>query len=44
VGTIKVLQPGGLTPGKHSIELLFNLRVSYMPVNAFRKGSKTFII
>ena len=44
VGTIKVLQPGGLTPGQHTIEMLFNLRVSYMPVNAIRKWSKTFTV
>ena len=44
VGTIKVLQPGGLAPGEHTIELLFNLRVSYMPFNAFRKYSKTFTV
>jgi hypothetical protein len=41
VGFIKVIQAGGLTHGKHQIDLLFNLRISYMPVNAVRKDSKT---
>ena len=44
VGTIKVLQPGGLTPGEHTIDVVFNLRISYMPVNAVRKGSRTFTV
>lgn len=44
VGTIKVLQPGGLVSGEHTVELLFYLRVSYMPVNAIRKYSKTFMV
>jgi Domain of unknown function (DUF6379) len=44
VGIIEVSQPGGLAAGKHTIEIMFTLRVSYMPVNAFRKGSKTFTV
>ena len=41
VGFVKVMQAGGITHGKHEIELLFNLRISYMPVNAVRKNTKT---
>ena len=44
VGTVKVLQSGGLTPGKHKFDLLFNLRISYMPFNAMRKDSKTLTV
>ncbi len=44
VGIIKVLQAGGLTQGSHEINLLFNIRVSYMPVNALRQDTKQIII
>lgn len=44
VGFIKVMQAGGLTPGEHQIDLLFNLRISYMPVNAVRKDTKTISV
>jgi hypothetical protein len=40
VGFVKVLQPGGLPSGNHTITLTFNLRISYMPVNAIRQDSK----
>ena len=40
VGILKVNQPGGLPEGKHRFDLLFNLRISYMPVNGIRKDSK----
>ena len=40
VGLIKVMKPGGLSAGEHTIEVGFNLRISYMPVNAFRQGTK----
>ncbi len=41
IGILKVAQAGGLSKGEHQIDLLFNIRVSYMPVNAMRMGSKT---
>ena len=31
VATVTVLRPGGLSPGEHRIELIEDLRVSYMP-------------
>jgi len=40
VGYLKVLQPGGLPAGEHKVDVLFNLRISYMPVNGIRKDSK----
>jgi hypothetical protein len=30
-GTITVLKPGGLTPGRHRLELTDQLRISYLP-------------
>jgi hypothetical protein len=31
VATVTVLHPGGLTPGEHKLELVEDLRISYMP-------------
>ena len=44
IGILKVTQPGGLSKGEHQIDLLFNIRVSYMPVNAMRAGNKTITV
>jgi len=44
IGTVKVAKPGGLSAGEHNIELLFNLRISYLPGNALRKDIKTIVI
>jgi hypothetical protein len=41
VGNIKVKRPGGLSKGEHKIDMLVNLRISYMPVNGIRRSSKT---
>jgi hypothetical protein len=44
VGILKVSHPGGLEQGKHKFDLLFNLRISYMPVNGIRKDSKVLAV
>jgi hypothetical protein len=31
VATVTVLQPGGLSPGKHEISAMVQLRISYLP-------------
>jgi hypothetical protein len=41
IGNIKVKRQGGLSSGEHKIDMLFNLRISYMPVNGIRRDSKT---
>jgi Domain of unknown function (DUF6379) len=40
VARIEVLQPDGLTPGSHTIELVETLRVSYMPFPIQGRDSK----
>lgn len=44
VAFITVLKDGGLSKGEHSIDLLLNLRVSYMPFPQIRKASKNIRI
>ena len=41
VGNVMVMQAGGLSNGPHKITLAFTLRISYMPVLATRKDTKT---
>ena len=44
VATVSVELPGGLAPGKHRIELMEQLRVSYMPFPSQGRDSKTVVI
>jgi hypothetical protein len=44
VATVSVELPGGLSPGKHQIELMEQLRVSYMPFPIQGKDSKSVIV
>jgi len=41
VAQVHVLQPGGLTTGPHRIELMEQLRVSYMPFPIIGRDAKT---
>ena len=40
VATLFVEQKGGLGKGKHKLDVLINLRISYMPFSSVRKDSK----
>ncbi len=40
VATLKVRRAGGLTPGKHKIELAERLRISYLPFTPVTKDTK----
>ncbi len=42
VATVTVLQPGGLTPGEHTLEFVEDLRISYMPFPL--KGRDTKVV
>ncbi len=44
VAFITVQKDGGLSKGEHHIDLLLNLRVSYMPFPQIRKASKNILI
>lgn len=44
VAFITVLKDGGLSKGEHHIDLMLNLRVSYMPFPQIRKASKNILI
>jgi hypothetical protein len=44
VARIEVLQPGGLAPGRHTIELFEKLRISYLPFPGGGRDSKTISI
>ena len=44
VAVVEVLQPGGLAPGPHRIELTEQLRVSYMPFPTRGKDTKTLTL
>ncbi len=39
-GTLTVLKPGGLTPGKHEVAMVDRLRISYLPWLLVGKDSK----
>ena len=41
VAQVKVLQEGGLKPGTHELELLEQLRISYMPFPTLGRDKKT---
>ena len=41
IATVSVLTEGGLSPGKHRIELVEQLRVSYMPFPIQGRDAKT---
>ena len=41
VATVTVLQAGGLPPGEHRLELMEQLRVSYMPFPIAGRDAKT---
>jgi Domain of unknown function (DUF6379) len=40
IATVIVLRPGGLSPGEHRLELVEQLRISYMPFPIQGKDSK----
>lgn len=44
VAFITVLKDGGLSKGEHRLDLMLNLRVSYMPFPQIRKASKSILI
>ena len=44
VVTVTALKPGGLKPGEHRLELMEQLRVSYMPFPTVGKDTKTIRI
>ncbi|QXD15408.1 hypothetical protein GQ464_000160 [Rhodocaloribacter litoris] len=44
VALITIRREGGLPPGEHTIDLLLNLRISYLPFPAIRKATKTIKI
>lgn len=44
VGTITVLQPGGLEPGTHNIELRDSLRISYFPFPMTGRDAKSLLL
>jgi hypothetical protein len=40
IGVVTVEKPGGLAPGKHEIELMDQLRISYLPFPLIGKDKK----
>ena len=44
VAIIEVTKRGGLNAGEHVVDLLINLRVSYLPFPGIRQARKTIII
>ncbi len=44
IAQLQVLQPGGLPPGRHKIDLAETLRISYMPFPITGRDSKTLAI
>ena len=44
VAIVSIDQNGGLPAGEHTVELLINLRISYLPFPAIRQASKTITI
>jgi hypothetical protein len=44
VAIVCVKQEGGLSPGQHQLELLLNLRISYMPFPQVRQSTKMIYI
>jgi hypothetical protein len=44
VGYISVRKDGGLAKGEHQLNLMLNLRISYLPFPAIRVSEKTILI
>jgi hypothetical protein len=44
VAEVHVSRPGGLAPGTHTLGLMVDLRISYLPFPAIRKAEKTISI
>jgi hypothetical protein len=44
IATVSVELPGGLSPGTHKLELMEQLRVSYMPFPIQGRDSKTVLV
>jgi Domain of unknown function (DUF6379) len=44
VATLRVRKPGGLSRGKHKIELAERLRISYLPFSPVTQSSKELIV
>ncbi len=44
VARIAIQKAGGLSTGEHTLDLLLNLRISYMPFPQVRKASKKILI
>jgi Domain of unknown function (DUF6379) len=44
VGHISVRKDGGLSKGEHQLNLMLNLRISYLPFPAIRVSEKTIMI
>jgi hypothetical protein len=44
VGHISVREDGGLSKGEHQLNLMLNLRISYLPFPAIRVSEKTILI
>jgi hypothetical protein len=44
VGHISVKKDGGLSKGEHQLNLMLNLRISYLPFPAIRVSEKTIMI
>jgi hypothetical protein len=38
---LRVVKPGGLTPGEHKLDVIERLRISYMPVLSEARCQKT---
>jgi Domain of unknown function (DUF6379) len=44
IATLKVYLPGGLAPGKHTIELAECLRISYLPFKPVTRDTKELML
>jgi Domain of unknown function (DUF6379) len=44
VGYVSVKKDGGLSKGEHQLNLMLNLRISYLPFPAIRVSEKTIMI
>ncbi|GAB2583468.1 C-glycoside deglycosidase beta subunit domain-containing protein [Spirosoma areae] len=44
VAHIRFTRENGLSPGEHTLGLMMNLRIAYMPFPSIRKSEKTILI